>query len=207
MAAYWYEFTPTGVHAVDRILSAVAEAGKAFHDTQWWDDSASHPDGEPTVAAKIQQAADEAAAEHTRQRTCWCGSPVGYRPDKGFIDCLATRMHDWRGRELAALTGATTPTDHVSCSRCGKRVSNDVPGSLIVRAFIECPECIGAPLEAVPDVEDAVADALRRVIARPGRAAWRDMARTLLEDPAVRAAFTTQQGSDPATTKEGTPVD
>jgi hypothetical protein len=30
-------------------------------------------------------------------RTCWCGSPAGFRADKGFIDCLADRMHDWRG--------------------------------------------------------------------------------------------------------------
>lgn len=35
-------------------------------------------------------------------------------------------------------------TDHVRCSRCGKRVSNEVPGELIVRAFVECPECIKA---------------------------------------------------------------
>lgn len=27
-------------------------------------------------------------------KTCWCGSPVGMRPDKGFADCLANRMHD-----------------------------------------------------------------------------------------------------------------
>lgn len=33
---------------------------------------------------------------------CWCGSAVGFRPDKGFVDCLADRTHDWRGRELGA---------------------------------------------------------------------------------------------------------
>lgn len=33
-------------------------------------------------------------------------------------------------------------TDHVRGSRCGKRVSNEVPGELLVRAFVECPECI-----------------------------------------------------------------
>jgi hypothetical protein len=32
---------------------------------------------------------------------------------------------------------------HVKCSRCGKRVSREVDGSdLIVRAFVECHECI-----------------------------------------------------------------
>ena len=35
-------------------------------------------------------------------------------------------------------------SDWVRCSRCGKRVSNVVPGDLTVRAFIECPECIAA---------------------------------------------------------------
>lgn len=49
------------------------------------------------------------AAPHVERR-CWCGSPVGYRPDKGFHDCLADRMHDWRGKELAALAGLKEPT-------------------------------------------------------------------------------------------------
>jgi len=31
---------------------------------------------------------------------------------------------------------------HVKCSKCGKQVSNEVPERLIVRAWIECPECI-----------------------------------------------------------------
>jgi phage FluMu protein Com len=29
----------------------------------------------------------------------------------------------------------------VRCSRCGKRVSNEVNGDIVVRAFVECPEC------------------------------------------------------------------
>lgn len=32
--------------------------------------------------------------------------------------------------------------NYVVCSRCGKKVSNEVNIELIVRAFIECPECI-----------------------------------------------------------------
>lgn len=34
---------------------------------------------------------------------------------------------------------------HVSCSRCGARCSEEIagpPGSLTVRAWVECPECI-----------------------------------------------------------------
>ena len=29
-------------------------------------------------------------------RKCWCGSAVGFRKDKGFVDCLDNRDHDWR---------------------------------------------------------------------------------------------------------------
>ena len=42
---------------------------------------------------------------------------------------------------------------HVRCSRCGKRVSPDVKVKgnygLVVRAWVECPECI----EAEPDYQ------------------------------------------------------
>jgi len=30
----------------------------------------------------------------------------------------------------------------VHCSVCGKRVSNEISEELVVRAFVECPECI-----------------------------------------------------------------
>jgi len=36
MDAYYYGFAHTGVDAIDKILSAVACAGKAFHDTEDW---------------------------------------------------------------------------------------------------------------------------------------------------------------------------
>jgi len=39
MDAYYYGFTPTGECAVDKILSAVAHAGKAFHSTEEWSDT------------------------------------------------------------------------------------------------------------------------------------------------------------------------
>lgn len=31
----------------------------------------------------------------------------------------------------------------VKCSNCGKSVSSPLPIAVIVRAFVECPECIG----------------------------------------------------------------
>jgi len=36
MDAYYYGFTPTGVDAIDRILCAVASAGRSFHNTEDW---------------------------------------------------------------------------------------------------------------------------------------------------------------------------
>jgi chromosome segregation ATPase len=58
--AYYYGFDATSCEAVDRILSAVAIAGKMYHGTDQWTDE---QDGEPTPVAVIQAAADEAAAE------------------------------------------------------------------------------------------------------------------------------------------------
>ena len=55
-------------------------------------------------------------------------------------------------------------TGAVKCSRCGKRVSSPVPLDIIVRAWVECPECI----EKQPDVEEQ-------------RDAWRAACRYLYE--------------------------
>lgn len=41
--------------------------------------------------------------------------------------------------------------DYVRCSRCGKRVSNEVPDDLIVRAWVECPECVERNTPTVSD--------------------------------------------------------
>lgn len=37
--AYYYGFDPTGNADVDRILGAIAYAGKAYHHTEDWDDA------------------------------------------------------------------------------------------------------------------------------------------------------------------------
>lgn len=46
----------------------------------------------------------------------------------------------------AVKTWGTWQECYVRCSKCGKRVSNIVlsslPKGLVVRAFVECPECI-----------------------------------------------------------------
>lgn len=64
MDAYYYGFARTGCGAIDRILSAVAWAGKAYHHTEDWNDYAEPPDGHEgfTPADWIQSAADAAAA-------------------------------------------------------------------------------------------------------------------------------------------------
>jgi len=62
MNAYYYGFDPTGVVEIDRILSAVACAGKAFHHTDQWQEACEWP---PCVGASpvewIQNAANAAA--------------------------------------------------------------------------------------------------------------------------------------------------
>lgn len=40
MDAYWYGFSPTGLDVVDRILCAVACAGKGYHHTEDWNQEA-----------------------------------------------------------------------------------------------------------------------------------------------------------------------
>lgn len=65
MRAYYFAFEPTGVEAVDRILSAVACAGKAYHHTESWrDETPAYEEffrGECPVDW-IQNAANDAAA-------------------------------------------------------------------------------------------------------------------------------------------------
>ena len=72
MNAYYYGFTPTGEYAVDKILSAVAHAGKAFHSTEEWSDTDCYklPDfgGSGCPQEWIQFAAQECAQAIARAR-------------------------------------------------------------------------------------------------------------------------------------------
>ena len=63
MNAYYYSFEPTGVAAIDKILSAVACAGKAYHHTEeWGEDAGSYPYHTGSTPVEwIQNAANEAA--------------------------------------------------------------------------------------------------------------------------------------------------
>ena len=60
MNAYYYSFRPTGCYAVDKILSAVARAGKGYHHTNQWDDPG---DDGTSYIDLIQSAADQAAKQ------------------------------------------------------------------------------------------------------------------------------------------------
>lgn len=63
MDAYYYSFDRTGVEAIDRILCAVASAGKAYHHTECWNDDHGprvNCEGD-TPAEWIQNAANAAA--------------------------------------------------------------------------------------------------------------------------------------------------
>lgn len=66
MDAYYYGFDATGVPAIDRILSAVACAGKGYHHTEDWTEPGSggyeHLRGDNYVEM-IQNAANDAAAD------------------------------------------------------------------------------------------------------------------------------------------------
>jgi hypothetical protein len=82
--AYYYSFQSTGTEFVDRVLSAVACAGKAFHHTEDWTDEVFDFKGQDNVERVpmpyepflrgwtpiewIQGAADDAAKELDRLR-------------------------------------------------------------------------------------------------------------------------------------------
>ena len=64
MDAYYFSFSETGVDAIDRILSAVAQAGKGYHHTELWGDEDLEDMGEfhgGSYVAWIQNAANDAA--------------------------------------------------------------------------------------------------------------------------------------------------
>lgn len=68
--AYYYSFGGTGEECVDRVLSAVACAGKAYHHTEHWADECSAWDGlrGDSPVDWIANAAEDAAAEVAKLR-------------------------------------------------------------------------------------------------------------------------------------------
>lgn len=77
MDAYYYGFEPTGVASIDRILSAVACAGKAYHHTEDWTADAGERDHlrGTTPVEWIQNAANDAAKAHPTPVSAAPGAP------------------------------------------------------------------------------------------------------------------------------------
>lgn len=67
MNAYYYSFASTGVPEIDKILSAVACAGKAYHHTDCWHDECEWPPHEGNTPVLWIQNAANAAAEAMRK--------------------------------------------------------------------------------------------------------------------------------------------
>lgn len=81
MHAYYFGFTPTGVELVDRVLSAVAHAGKGYHHTEDWlsndiDDWDCFRGG--SYAGWIQCAASDAAASQRELLSALKAMVAGY---------------------------------------------------------------------------------------------------------------------------------
>jgi hypothetical protein len=102
MDAYYYDFEFTKNASIDKILGAVACAGKAYHHTQDWCEKTSPYDdhtGE-TPTEWIQNAALEAADEIERlraenDRLRWSLDP--------FIRSLEIQESEWRIRDWPEL--------------------------------------------------------------------------------------------------------
>ena len=67
--SYWFSLVPTGVIEIDRILSAVARAGKFAHSTEHWGGQyGDYPEGTVVPIDFIQEAANRAAADFEKAR-------------------------------------------------------------------------------------------------------------------------------------------
>ena len=67
MSAYYFGFESSSALEIDRVLSAVCDAGKGFHHTDQWSDEQDFLDGKSYVDL-IQERANEAAAALLAER-------------------------------------------------------------------------------------------------------------------------------------------
>jgi len=71
---------------------------------------------------------------------------------------------DWQriGKALDAYRAARGQApERIPCSRCGKPVSTSVPPQTIVRAWIDCPECVEKHALQRPEAVERVLEILR----------------------------------------------
>lgn len=128
MDAYYYSFDPTGVPAIDAILSAVAHAGKGYHNTSDWSDTGDEDFPGRWGAGRscidvIQAAANEAAegaAEVARLRAVveavqaladeWEASGKKLAPDDDWgVSIEATLRGDFLQEKATALRAVLAP--------------------------------------------------------------------------------------------------
>ena len=63
--------------------------------------------------------------------------------EMGCLQCQISIIADHKyGKNIEPVPHGITPVETINCSRCGKAVSTPVPTGTIVRAFMECPECV-----------------------------------------------------------------
>ena len=111
MNAYYYGFDRTGQVAIDRILSAVAHAGKGYHHTEFWTDpldygAPSHLRGDSYVEC-IQNAAIDAADTLRTAEARAAAAEVasrGYRERAEKAEAKATRSAGLLGHQSRTLT-------------------------------------------------------------------------------------------------------
>ena len=101
MDAYYFGFEETGARSIDRILSAVACAGKAYHQTEDWRSECEpyHPEMRgPTCVDWIQNAAADAATEREALLTALMDAvAAGHNGDEPDWDAMDAAIDKARG--------------------------------------------------------------------------------------------------------------
>ena len=93
MNAYYFGFGSCGAIEIDRILSAVCDAGKGFHNTDCWSDEQDYL-GNKSYVDLIQDRANEAATVLLAQRDINADLLAAL---KGMLDHCALHSHDRDG--------------------------------------------------------------------------------------------------------------
>ena len=149
LEAYYYSFEPTGVIEIDRILSAVARAGKAFHNTEQWDEDAY---GKWKPVELIQTAANEAAKALEGLVSAPTGDEAGesaaWDEFRDGPDYQPTDRYDVRSVFHAGFT-ARLPVVSVPSCECGSGVSRG-----------ECHPALTVPTETSERERNALTDAV-----------------------------------------------
>lgn len=120
MKAYHYEFDKTGFDTIDKILSAVACAGRAFHFTEDWNDEVEfgYGDHEGTSPVEwIQNAANEAAGVWNR---CSVNTDKSSDPDK-MAKMIAAARNDAL-HEAAECVAMEWANDAMPCDGVGEHL-------------------------------------------------------------------------------------